>query len=487
MESSVLVYDVGTSSLKAVLYDRSGKIVARKTKQYSFSSDKENRAEIDPHTWWESCIAVTEEFINDGVDLFQIEGIAVTGQMHTAVLLDKDNAVLAPSILWLDRRAGKETEELQKRFGLEPYKLNSSYTLPKLYWQSKHQPELLERTRTILWPKDYLRFKLTGEKVTDYTEGIGSALIDWETKEWVPERIEVCGLPLEVLPEIRNQEDLFPLKKDIAEQLGFSPDCKVLTGLGDIAALLGGAPHEKGRLVYSMGSSSMFFTEVDSCPDKHTGLYCLELVGYTLYGGVSSTTGASLTWAHEQLWGGAKGIEFDEMIKQALCVEMEQEPVIFFPFLAGERSPFWSDTISGSFEGLKLHHTKAHLTKAVMEGVAFSIRYVLELMNGTGVKIDNLALSGGGAKTEGWPEIIADITGKNVNIFAAGETVTTVLYAILASVLVHGSFKNILRKVFPEPKTVRPDPVRQETYEKNYRRYLRFLEAKLDSDKRLRS
>ena len=487
MEPFILVYDVGTSSLKSVVYERSGKIAARKTKHYSFSSEKENRAEIDPHIWWQSCLTVTQQLKDDGVDLFQVEGIAVTGQMHSAVLLGNDDSVLAPSILWLDRRAGKETEELQKQFGLPPYKLNSSYTFPKLYWQAKHQPELLAKTATILWPKDYLRFQLTGEKATDYTEGFGSALIDWETKEWLPERIEMCGLSVDVLPEIRKQEDVFPIKKDIAERLGFSPECKVLTGLGDIAALLGGAPHKKGRLAYSMGSSSMYFTEVDCKPNENSGLYYLELVGYKLFGGVSSTTGASLTWVHEQLWGGAQGINFDDMIKEAMGIEMEEDPVIFYPFLAGERSPFWSDTISGCFEGLKLHHSKAHLTRAVMEGVAFSIRYIMDLMSGAGVEVHELALSGGGAKTEGWPEIIADVTGKEVKIFTTGETVTTVLYAVLASVLLDGSFRNILKMVFSEPETVLPDNARQEAYGRNYRRYLRFLEAKLDSDESLRS
>jgi xylulokinase len=398
--------------------------------------------------------------------------------MHSAVLLDDSDTPVGPSVLWLDRRASAETEELQRRLGLPPYKLNSSYTLPKLYWLSKNRPQQLEGVRTILWPKDYLRMRLTGVKVTDYTEGIGSALLDWETKSWIPERIESCGLSADVLPEIRPQEEMYRLTPEVAEELGFSGECTVLVGSGDIAALLGSAPHRKGRLVYSMGSSSMYFTEIREGLDEAKGLYSLDLGGYRLFGGVSSTTGASLSWAFEELWGGKEVIAFEEMVERVLEQEPEDEALLFFPFLAGERSPFWSDNISGSFEGLKLHHGKRHLTRAVMEGVAFSLRYVLDLMESVGVRIDQVALSGGGARTKGWPEMIAAATGKEVVIYNAEETVTTVLYAIMASQLQGASFRETLSSLFAEPRPAEADGEEAERLERLYRRYRRFLEAK---------
>lgn len=481
MDPYIIVFDAGTSSLKAVVYDRKGRVQAKKSKYYDFSTPREGWAEIDPRIWWDSLVSATRELRDEGIALADIRGIALTGQMHTAVLLGKEDEVIAPSILWLDRRAAAETEELQKKFKLKPYVLNSSYTLPKLYWQSKHQPDVIKRVKTILWPKDYLRFLLTGEKATDFTEGIGSSLINWDTKQWVPERIGVCGLTPAVLPEIKNQEDLVPIKKDIADGLGFSKDCPVLVGLGDIASLLGGAPYIKGRLVYSMGSSSMYFTEVDFDTDDGSGLYSLEIGGYKLFGGVSSTTGASLKWAHEQLWGGTSVIDFEEMIDRALKVGIQEDPVLFFPFLAGERSPFWTDKLNGSFEGLKLHHNRDHLTRGVMEGVAFSIQYILDLMAGTGVEIQELALSGGGAGTKGWPQLIADVTGKRVKIYNTEETVSTVLFAIAASVLSETSFREILAGAFSEPKEILPETSAHEMYRHTYVKYKRFLASKIQT------
>jgi xylulokinase len=481
VEPFILVYDVGTSSLKSVVYGKEGNIMAKKSRFYEFSSPREGWAETDPEIWWESLVAVSGELQKDGIDLGAVKGVAITGQMHSAVLLGEDDNVLAPSILWLDRRAGGETKELQETFQLPPYKLNSSYTLPKLYWLSKHRKEIIDKVKTILWPKDYLRFRLTGEKCTDYTEGIGSALIDWKTKRWVPERIEKCGLSIDVLPGILPQETLFPIKREIAELLGFDSRCKVLVGCGDIAALLGCAPHKKGRLVYSLGSSSMYFTERSGSLKDAEGLYAIDLAGYPLFGGVSSTTGASLNWVYEQLWGGEGTIAFSEMMNQVMAEDIRDSSLLFFPFLAGERSPFWSDEISGGFEGLKLHHTKIHLTRAVMEGVAFSIRYILDLMEKVDVPIRELALSGGGAKTRGWPELIAAITGKPVSIYNSEETVTTVLFAILSSVLQDQPFHDTLDSLFAEPRSVPADRSAFEHYEALYGKYKSFLELKLQS------
>ncbi len=167
-----------------------------------------------------------------------------------------------------------------------------------------------------------------------------------------------------------------------------------------------------GRLVYSLGSSSMYFADVPTSMDEAEGLYSIELGGHRLFGGVSSTTGTTLKWAHETFWGGENTIPFDDMIDRTLEAAAQTDSLLFFPFLAGERSPFWSDAMTGGFEGLKLHHTKVHLTRAVMEGTAFSVRYILDLMERAGVPVDEIALSGGGARTKGWPEMIAAAAGQ---------------------------------------------------------------------------
>lgn len=479
MDPWILVCDAGTSSLKAVLYGRDGRIIAKKSGFYDFDSPKEGWAEIDPEVWWEKLVEVAGALKNDGAEMEAVRGIALTGQMHSAVLLGDDDAPVAPSILWLDRRAAEETAELQKRLNLPPYKLNSSYTLPKLYWLARHRPDIVGKVGTMLWPKDYLRFRLTGEKVTDYTEGIGAALLDWEKKQWAPERLEMCGIPAGVLPPIMPQDAVYPILPEMAGKLGLSNECRVLVGCGDIAALLGGAPNRKGRLVYSLGSSSMYFTELEKGGLEAEGLYSLELGGCSLFGGVSSTTGASLNWAYEQLWGGEKEIGFHDMIDRVLEKKIENEALLFFPFLAGERSPFWSDDIRGGFDGVKLHHTREHLTLAVMEGVAFSIRYILDLMEKCGVEIDELALAGGGAKTRGWPEIIAAVCDKPVAIYNAEETVTTVLYSLMASALTGDDFRGVLASLFPEPGMIRGEPSGVRRYRSLYGRYKRLLAGRI--------
>ena len=483
----IIVYDAGTSSLKGVVYDELGNIVQKRSRFYEFSSPREGWAEIDPAVWWDALIGVTRELQTggdgsaDSVDFSSLKGVALTGQMHSAVLLGDDEKPLASSILWLDRRAAAETAELQEKLQLPPYKLNSSYTLPKLLWLSRHNPELIKQVRTILWPKDYLRFLLTGEKVTDYTEGIGAALLDWETRSWASDRLPLCNLSDSVLPEIVPGERMYPILSIVAEELGLPRECQVLVGSGDIAALLGGAPHRKGRLVYSLGSSSMYFTETGKPGLEGKGLYSLNISGLDLFGGVSSTTGAALNWVYEELWGGEKAIPFREMISQVYKRIKRNNSLLFFPFLAGERSPFWSDEISGSFEGLRLDHGKEHITLAVMEGVAFSIRYILDLMEECGVAIDEIALSAGGAKTPGWPEIIAAVCGKPVAIYNAEETVTTVLFARMAAAMENASFRDRLAAQFPEPKMAEPDREAVKAYSELYKKYRKFLELKLET------
>ncbi len=477
----VLVYDVGTSSIKAAVYGPEGEVLTKKSQFYAYDTPEESWAEIDPQCWWSALVSVTGELGASGAaELHSVEAVAVTGQMHTAVLLDEHDEVIAPSILWFDRRAGAETRELQETFNVPPYVLNSSYTLPKLCWMAKHAPEVMRKVKTILWPKDYIRYLMTDKKATDYTEGIGSALIDWEAGTWIPQRIEACGLSMDVLPPLRSQEETYPITAEAANQLGLADRCKVLTGCGDIAALLGGAPHKPGRLVYSLGSSSMYFTETDSDIREKDGLYTLSFGGHKLFGGVSSTTGAALNWAYEMLWGGESTIPFRDAVEKSLTARTAADSVVFLPFLAGERSPFWSDSMTGCFDGLKLHHDKRHLTKSIMEGVACSIRYILDLMEGAQTPIDEIALSGGGAKTPGWPEIIASVTGKRVLVYAAEETVTAVLYALTASVLQGRPFKEILHGLFREPTECLPDTHMVEIYDVLYARYRGLVSGKTE-------
>jgi xylulokinase len=406
--------------------------------------------------------------------LASIQVIGLTGQMHTAVLLAETGQPLAPAILWLDRRAAGETAELQAHLGLRPHQLNSTYTLPKLLWLARRRPEVLAQTRTILWPKDYLRYRLTGRLLTDVTEAAGAGLLDWEQQSWAVERLALVNLAPEVLPPLRAAtEDAGPLLAGVVAALGLPSEAKVIVGAGDVIALMGAAPPRPGRLTCSLGSSAML-----SCPvsagqqiaDPAQRMYIYPFLPYRLLNGVLSTSGASLTWAWHSLYEGQ--VPLEEMVQAALAVSPGAEGLFYLPFLAGERCPYWSDDLRAGFYGLTLAHQRPHMVRAVLEGVAYSVRHLLDISAELGVPVQELALAGGGAATPGWPQIFADVCQRPVLLYAGRETVTRPLYAYcMASLDQTISFNEALGRTFEAPVQLEPRVELAATYDPIYRRY----------------
>lgn len=475
---AILGIDVGTSSLKAVIYDIHGKVTAMNSQSYDYTTPEPGWAEIDPELWWQAFKKAIKE-LHKATPLDKLLAISFTGQMHTGVLLDKDYSIIEPTIMWLDRRAAIETQELLERLNLPSYQLNSTYTLPKLLWLYKHYPEKIGRVKKILWPKDYLRWRLTGEICTDSTEVLGTGLYDFELKKWAESRLELLGLAPSVLPEIKSpQADGGKILPEFAEELDLSQETKVVVGMGDIAALLGGAPHKFGRVVSSIGSSSMIFSSIprDSSPSlPKDALYTVNLEPYKLFGGVSSTTGAAMSWLYNNVFEGDKrGKSFEDCFKAALEIEPGSGGLTFIPYLAGERSPYWSDDVKGGFYGLNLSHDIRHLTRAVMEGVAFSLRHLIDLYEKSGVKVLEIALAAGGIRVPGLVQMIADVCQKNVLIYAGQDTVTKVLYALCASAMGLGEFEDSLLGTFDEPEFVNYDPTYAPEYDKAYALYRKF-------------
>jgi xylulokinase len=475
--AEILAIDAGTSSLKAVLYTGAGRVAGMALQRYAYRSPQPGWAEADPEVWWLALKAALSSLAGQGFALGSVEALSVTGQMHTAVLLDGDGHVIAPTILWLDRRADRETEELRQKLSLPPYQLNSTYTLPKLLWLYRHQPEALARTRTLLWPKDYIRYRLTGEVCTDRTEPGGAALLDWESRDWAIERLRLVGLDPGVLPPIRPADGQGgQIGAAVARELGLDPGVRVVVGMGDVAALFGAAPPQPGRVTCSLGSSSMVFAPLADDQVVHDPahrLYVYPFGPYPMLGGVSSTTGSSLTWAIDKL-GQAEGTPFEEQVARALEVEPGADGLCFLPYLAGERSPYWSDEIRGGFYGLRLTHDSRHLVRAVMEGVAYSLRHLLDLYDELAVPIGEIALAGGGAGTPGWAQIVADACQRPVLVYAEQETVTRVLYALCRAHLGREPFEPALLRTFDEPAIITPCQMLEATYLQGYRRYHDF-------------
>lgn len=479
--ADVLVYDVGTSSLKLVLYAQNGQIVRQQSISYDYQTPHPDWAEIDPAVWANALWEGLEAFARDGL-LKGLRAISGTGQMHSGVLLDEAGEALSPCILWLDRRAEQETLELVELFKLPPYMLNTTYTLTKIAWLNKHRPDVLKKARRLLWPKDYLRYLLTGTAATDPTEGVGAAMLDWSTGEWAADRLISIGCDPNLLPPILASDAVAgSILPEIAARYGIPEDVTVFTGYGDMIALLGGAPHEPGRLVYSLGSSSMFFAMVDEANKTapHDSLYTLELGGYHLFGGVSSTTGASLMWFFENVY--QQGT-LPEMAEAAWTASPGCDGLVFLPYLAGERSPYWSDRIAGGFYGARLQHKKQHFARAVLEGVAYSVRHAIDLYRESGVTITEIALAAGGVRTPGWAQLICDVCGLPVSIYAAQDTVTKVVDAMCRSKLYGGELNTVLLESFMQPQRLTPDAAHSADYEKSYARYRRFSKFAADCD-----
>ena len=267
---------------------RDGQVLSVASQRYTYTMPQPGWAEADPEAWWQAFAQTMDELGRALPGLDQVQVVAITGQMHTAVLLDAEGRVIPPTILWLDRRATAETAELLARFGMPPYRLNSTYTLPKLYWLARHTPDVLRRAACLLWPKDYLRYRLTGVQLTDYTEAGGAALLDWETLTWAASRLESIGVNPAILPPLRwPQEDAGRLLPQLAARFGLRADVKVIVGAGDVLALIAGAPPSVGQVTCSLGSSSMIFCPLapgqavsrSAPPPLHLSLAALSAAG----------------------------------------------------------------------------------------------------------------------------------------------------------------------------------------------------------------
>jgi xylulokinase len=339
----------------------------------------------------------------------------------------------------------------------------------------------LARTRKILWPKDYLRFRLTAEACTDLTEPGGAVLLDWERRAYAKERLALVGLEAGVLPPILPANgsggSILP---EVARSLGLSQDVQIVVGMGDVAALYGAAPPKAGRITCSMGSSSMIFTPLaagQKVQDSAHRIHVYPFGPYPMVGGVSSTTGSSLVWVYEKVCRGKElGSSFEEIAAQALEIEPGAAGLCFVPYLAGERNPYWSDTIRGGFYGLQLTHDYRHLVRAVMEGVAYSLRHLVGICEESGVPIQEIALAGGGATIPGMPQIVADVCGRDVLIYSEQETVTRVLYALCQEHLGRGDFEGSLLQTFDEPSVIRHRRESAGAYNEGYRWYSAFAE-----------
>ena len=406
--------DLGTSATKLLLMDELGTIHKVVSRSYPLSMPRPGWSEQDPEAWIEAAFSGIRELTAD-VDAREVRGIAAAGQMHGLVALDSDDRVLRPAILWNDGRTGEETDWLNKEIGegfLAKHTGNiafAGFTAPKLLWMKKQEPELFARIDKIMLPKDYLAYRLTGVHTTDCSDASGTLLFDVAQRRWSEEMLEVCSLRKGQMARIFESYDVIgTLKPDVARALGLPQDVKVAAGAGDnAAAAVGTGTVGKGKCNISLGTSGTLFLSDDHYvePANHAlHAFCHADGGWHLLGCELSAASCLSWWA--ELTGHGDLAAEQAAIDSA---RLGRNRVFFLPYLMGERTPHNDAEAAGAFLGMRMDTSRADLTQAVLEGVAFGLRDGLEIARKAGMRVTSSGLAGGGAKSPLWRSILANI------------------------------------------------------------------------------
>ncbi|MBQ6206489.1 MAG: xylulokinase [Oscillospiraceae bacterium] len=473
--------DLGTSAVKLLLMDGGGKIRKIVSREYPISFPRPGWSEQNPEDWLRETVAGIRELTAE-CDKAQVAGIGCGGQMHGLVALDKDNNVIRPAILWNDGRTAEETDWLNTVIGkdtLSRYTANiafAGFTAPKLLWMRKHEPELFAKIDKIMLPKDYLNYMMTGVHCTDVSDASGMALFDVKRKAWSAEMLEICGLKKSQMARIfESYEVVGTLKPDMAAALGLPETVKVCAGAGDnAAAAVGTGTVGDGACNISLGTSGTVFIASRSFGvDPHNALHSFAHAdgGYHLMGCMLSAASCNKWWMEDIIGTGEYAAE-----QAAITAEkLGRNHVYFLPYLMGERSPINDTNARGTFVGLTMDNTRADMTQAVLEGVAFAVRDSLEAARSTGLDIRKSRICGGGAKSPLWRNIIANVCNLELERIESEEG-PGYGGAILAAVAC-GEFPSVraaAEKLVKVTETVAPEPELTARYEERYQKFRRI-------------
>jgi xylulokinase len=429
----VLGLDVSTTGSKAVLVESNGDVVATATTEHPLSTPRPNWSEQNPSDWWGSTReSIRSVFEQSRVDAGAIAGIGLTGQMHGLVLLDADGEVLRPSILWNDQRTAAECAHITEVVGRDRVlritgnPVLPGFTAPKITWVERHEPAVFRRAAKVLLPKDYIRYRLTGEFVTDVSDASGMSLLDVGSRTWSTEMLEALGIPADWMPAVTESPEVSArISREAAHATGLLEGTPVVSGAGDQAAgAVGMGIVRPGRVSLALGTSGVVFAALDAYqpePEGRLHAFCHAVPGQWHLMGVMLSAAGSLRWYRDALSGGSDGTSFDELVREASEAPAGSEGLLFLPYLTGERTPHPDPDARGAFVGLSLRHGRGHLTRAVLEGVAYGLRDSLELMKPLGLDVGQIRASGGGAKSPVWRQILADVMQAEIATTSASE------------------------------------------------------------------
>jgi len=455
--SYYLGIDLGTSSTKTILIDAAGKILAEASQAYPLYHPKPLWSEQDPEDWWKAvCKTVKATVAKAKVKPAAVKAIGISGQMHGSVFLDKNDKVIRKALLWNDQRTAAECEEIESRAGGKKKLIKmvanpalTGFTAPKILWLRNNEPKKFDRVRKVLLPKDDVRRRLTGDYATEVSDASGMLLLDVAKRKWSKPLLSKLELDEDLFGKVYESEDVTGnLTPAAAKALGLTTDCVVVGGAGDCAAnAIGTGVVNSGNLSMSLGTSGVMFVHSDEMkvdPSGRLHTFCHAVRGKWHMMGVTLTAAGALNWFVEtmakELAAGKKD-PFKTLITEAGKVDVGSEGLFFLPYLAGERTPHADPYARGSFVGLTLKHGRGHMTRSILEGVAYALRDSLAIIKGLDVSVKQIIASGGGAKSELWREIQSGVMGQPV-VRINAEQGPAFGVALLAAVG-GGEYKNV--------------------------------------------
>lgn len=477
----VIGLDLGTSSIKGILVDREGTIAAEESESYPIYHEQDGHSEQDPEDWVRQTKSVLKKLIqNNSLAGSDIKGISFSGQMHGLVLLDGDNHPLRRAILWNDTRTSREVKEIEEAAGQETLwniTKNSpleGFTLPKILWVKKHEPDLFSRAELFLLPKDYVRYRLTGKLGMDLSDAAGTLLMDLNTNEWSTSLLDTFELPSYMCPPLfPATENCGGMLEDVAAETGCSSSVMIFAGGADNACgAVGAGILEKGKTMCSIGTSGVLLSYAGEEKTHFNGKlhFFNHAPADTYYAmGVTLAAGYSLQWFKESF---LKEDNFSEMVQATEEVPAGARGLLFTPYIAGERTPHNDALARGSFVGMDSSHKKSEFVKAIIEGITFSLKESLNIIEQNGMKVDTIVSIGGGAKSRAWLQMQADIFGKEV-VSLRNEQGPAMGAAIIAAAGCgwYASLQEAAAVFVQNDVSVTPDPEKMKRYEQIFPLY----------------
>ena len=432
--------DLGTSGTKTVLFAEDGTVAASCTIEYPLYQPQNGWAEQDPLDWWNAVCGTTKAVIaKAGISASEIKGVGLSGQMHGLVMLDKSGNVLRKSIIWCDQRTAKECEEITQKVGAENLiKITANpaltgFTASKIMWVKNNEPEIYEKCAHILLPKDFIRYKLTGEFATEVSDASGMQLLDVPNRKWSDQVLDALQIDKSLLGKVYESPEITgKVTKAASDLTGLAEGTAVVGGAGDnAAAAVGTGTVQDGRAFTTIGTSGVVFAHTSKLsidPKGRVHTFCCAVPGAWHVMGVTQGAGLSLKWfrdnfCHEEMIAAA-GMKKDPyflMGKQAEEIPIGSDRLLYLPYLMGERTPHLDPNCRGVFFGLSAMHTRQHLLRAVMEGVTFSQRDSVEVLREMGVSINEMLACGGGGSSPLWRQMLADVYGCPVKTVVSKE------------------------------------------------------------------